>query len=360
MGNKFSGHATQHVFEHDLTKLNAIVNDVINEKDLFKNKDYNFLSEDVCSKYQVVLEEELSKHLKVDIKELGASLYILPKASDDKTKLTKFNMTKEQVCEKISNHYIKILYIMCLVKYVYSIESHGDLSVMGIIFKMIKVVDDLMEIRFCGLEHKKYTNVGKDAYKIDFSKLEGLKFFTEYFLSPEEASAFILLLKSVLNRDNANKFQESICAYISKQGAKDLKKLEAMIKTRYPKVRKLQCGGNLMLSVEKDNPIFQYEHCGAPMKVVVKLNTPHGKKVFKHYKQMKTTYKQNLENVYAIVHSIVEKKNGQFELKDINKQDLDAAIDKIKWEIKHFYLQSILDFQSLLDLAKESPNIHIT
>lgn len=361
MGNKFSGHANKHVFDHDLKKLNGIVNDVINEKDLFKNKDYNFLSEDVCNKYQVILEEELSKHLKIDIKDLGASLYILPRASEDKTKLTKFNLTKQQVCEKISNHYIKVLYIMCLVKYVYNLERHGDLSVMGIIFHMIKIVDDMMEIRFCGIQHKKYTDAGRDAYKIDFSTLQGLKFFTDYFLHPDEASTFIQIFKSVLNRDNANKLQDSMCHYIAKHGVKDMKKLEDMIKTRYPKTRKLQCGGShLMLSVEKDNPIFQYENCGAPMKVVIKLNTVQGKKVFKHYRQMKTTYKNNLENVHAILNTIVEHKHGQFELKDMNKQDLDAAIDKIKWEIKHFYLQSILDFQNLLDMAKESPNIHIT
>lgn len=363
MGNKISGHANKHVFEGDLSKLNAIVNDVINEKDLFKNKDYNFLSEDVCNKYQVILEEELSKHLKVEIKDLGASLYILPRTSDDKTKLTKYNLTKQQVCEKISNHYIKVLYIMCLVKYVYNLENHGDLSVLGIIFQMIKVVDDMMEIRFCGIPHKKYTNVGRDAYKLDFSKLQGLKFFTEYFLHPEEAHTFTQLLRSVLSRDNANKLQDAMCAYVAKHGIKDMKKLEDMIKSRFPKTRKLQCmhgGAQLMFSVEKDNPIFQYENCGAPMKVVIKLNTPHGKKVLKHYQQMKATYKANLDSVHAILNTIVEKKHGQFELKDMNKQDLDTAIDKIKWQIKQFYLQSILDFQNLLDMAKESPNIHIT
>lgn len=363
MGNKFSGHANKHVFEHDLSKLNAIVTDIINEKDLFKNKDYNFLSEDVCNKYQVILEEELSKHLKIEIKNLGASLYILPRMSDDKTKLTKYNLTKQQVCEKISNHYIKVLYIMCLIKYVYNLETHGDLSVTGIIFHMIKVVDDMMEIRFCGIPHKKYTDIGRDAYKIDFSKLEGLKFFTEYFLHPEEAHTFVSLLKSVLARDNANKLQESMCSYVAKHGIKDIKKLEQMIKTRFPKTRKLQCmrgGAHLMFSVEKDNPIFQYESCGAPMKVVVKLNTSHGKKVYKQYQQMKANYKSNLNNVHAILNTIAEIKNGQFELKDMNKQDLDTAIDKIKWEVKHFYLQSILDFQNLLDLAKQSPNIHIT
>ena len=54
-------------------------------------------------------------------------------------------------------------------------------------------------------------------------------------------------------------------------------------------------------------------------------------------------------------------KNGsQYELKDIDKNSLDQIIADIKLKVKVFYIQSIFDFQTLLDLAKATPNIHIT
>ena len=150
MGNTISGKLNhENIFEKELSKMNILINDIISNDDLFKNKEYNFLSQDVCENYQVVLEEELSKHLKLDIKSLGASLYIIPKHTDDTDiKLTKYKLTKKEVCNKISNHYIKILYIMCLVKYVYNLEKSGDLSIAGIIFRNIKIVDDMMQIYF--------------------------------------------------------------------------------------------------------------------------------------------------------------------------------------------------------------------
>ena len=98
MGNTSSQLPTHNVFNKELSMLNAIVNDIISDKDIFKNKSYNFLSENVCTNYQVILEDELSKHLKLDINALGTSLYILPKDENSNTKLTKYNLSKAQVC----------------------------------------------------------------------------------------------------------------------------------------------------------------------------------------------------------------------------------------------------------------------
>ena len=65
MGNVSSSRsADNNVFKNELTKLNHIVTSIINDKDLFKNSNYNFLSQEVCNKYQIILEDELSKHLK--------------------------------------------------------------------------------------------------------------------------------------------------------------------------------------------------------------------------------------------------------------------------------------------------------
>lgn len=353
MGNKISTHPQTNVFEQDLSKLNKVVNDIINDEDLFKNNHYNFLSQDVCKNFKIVLHEELSKHIKLDIKELGSSLYILPKDEDDEAPLTKHNLTKKQVCDKISNHYIKILYIICLAKYVYNTEKAGDLSIAGIVFRNIKIVNDMMQIVFCGLPHKDYTNKNNEPHKIDFSKLEGLSFFTKYFLPPDEANAFLGLLKAVLGRNSANQIAHHICKH-------NIKEFENTFKSRFPK-SKITCQkGGLHMYVEKDNPVFQSDYCGAPLKLVVKLDTKEGAKVLALYKKMKTNYSRNVEDINCILHKLVVKVNDIYELKDIDKSTLNKLVDEVSDKVKLFYIQSIFDFQNLLDTAKNTPSIHIT
>ena len=260
----------------------------------------------------------------------------------------------------------------------------GDLSIAGIVFRNIKIVDDMMQIYFCGMPHKNYHNKEpRTASKIDFSKLEGMKFFTHYFLDPEESYTFINILKNILARSSSNKIKQSMCEYLSEHGAKDYSALEKLYKIRYPN-EKLNCkhqhepimhqkGGNtqhaphaltdpkLLIYIEKENPIFLSDYCAAPIKLVVKLNTPEGKKLLAHYKKMLTAYEHNVASIYSYLTRMVHKNSHTkiYELKDIDKHELDMIIHDIKLKIKEFYIQSIFDFQNLLDMAKTTPNIHI-
>lgn len=355
MGNSISGHSESNVFKKELSKLNSIVNDIVSEEDMFKNRDYNFLSQDVCKNYQVVLQDELNKHLRLEIKELGTMLYILPKDGDDETKLTKYKLTKKQVCDKISNHYIKILYIICLIKYVYNLEKDGDLSIAGIIFRNIKIVDDMIQIHFCGLPHKDYGSDDSETYRIDFSKLEGLKFFTEYFLTHSESATFLAVLRSALARSGPGKVKHRMCASRS-----DVKDFATIYESRFK--QKLHCGGgaNLHLFVEKDNPIFLASYCAAPLRIAAKLSTHQGKAIHAQYNKMKGNYETSVKNIHGILDKLVYKSSlGSYELKDVSRPELNIIIEEVKTKIKTFYLQSIFDFQELLDIAKKSPSIHI-
>lgn len=347
MGNGFSGHKDKHIFEKELAHLNAIIHNILTEDDIFKNKDYNFLSQNICSHYQVVLESELSKHLKMDVKELGTALYLIPKNNT--------RISKQQICDKIINHYIKILYILCLVKYVYNLEERGDLSIAGIIFRNIKITHDLMEIYFCGLPHKNYTD--GSSHKIDFGKLAGMKFFLEYFLTPEESRVFTGTLQAILARSTPSKVQGAMC-----HDRDALKALESLYAEKF-KGKKLVCQKgaagpalNMTVFVQKDNPILLADYCGAPMKIVLKLNTVEGKKIYQHYLQMKKHFGTHLDNIKNIIDKIVDTKH---ELRDISKEKLNEIIADVKTCTKLFYLQSIVDFQNLLDMAKDTPNIHI-
>jgi hypothetical protein len=369
MGNSSSRSFDNNVFKTELTTINNIVTNIINEQDLFINSKYNFLSQDVCNKYQVVLEEELNKHLKIDIKALGTALYLIPK--NDETKLTNFNITKKEVCEKISNHYLKILYIITLIKYVYNIENNGDLSIAGIVLRNIRLLDDVMEVNFCDIKQVNYYNKtgDKKRYKIDFSNLEGFKFFVDFFLEKSEANAFLGVLKGILARSSKGDIKNRICNYQDNFNQKELHELQQLYLKRYNE--KLICNSSkgkfksnhipavtLDVFINKNNPIFSHNYCSSMKKLIIKTNTKEGREVMNLYKELKKNYDVNIANLETALNKlIVHQKDNKVSLKDIDKSTLDQIIFDVKTIIKVFYLQSIVDYQRLLDKAKLVPNI---
>ena len=372
MGNTASNTSqikTKHIFENELSELNAVVNNIINDEDLFKNKNYNFLSKDVCNQHYILMESELSKHLKVNLGELGMALYLIPK--HDEARIEKSKVNKKEICQKISHHYMKILYILCLIKYVYNLEQYGDFSISGIIFRNIKIVENIMEINFCNVPQKDYNKQVSDAYKMDFGKLEGLKFLTQYFLDNDESSAFIKVMRSLLARSGKSQVKSAFCKYATHGAVSNIKELEKMYLDKYNE--KLVCKDtedtpkegknkrlNLFMYVEKDNTIFSKEYCYEMHKLVIPLSSSNGKKVNNQYKVMKENYKNNISNIQRLLNMLVTKNaNGDFELKDVSQQELNDVIENVKTTIKTYYIQSILDYQLLLDIGKATPNINM-
>jgi hypothetical protein len=373
------------VFSNELSLLKGIVNKIINEKDMFHNKDYNFLSHDVCNQHYILLQQELDKHLKIELESLGTSIFVVPR-TDDNEKLTKLNLTKKQICQKISSHYIKILYIICLIKYVYDLEHNGDLSIAGIVFRNIKILDDIMEIDFCQIPHKDYQKAGKKITKIDLGLLEGITFFTQFFLEQEESKVFIGLMKSILSRKKQTGLANQICSAIQSKSLNpsEIQEMEKLYTSRFgnklvctPQSKVKQEPGteqtkdhtfelnrkqrvSLNVFIEKDNPIFASRMCYATNQLIVKLNTQEGKKVHEIYKQMKANYDTNIREIQKILDLLVFKDaNGEYVLKDIKSHELNNIITVVKTKIKIFYMQSILDYQKLFDTAKEIPNISL-
>jgi hypothetical protein len=359
MGNTKSSIKSQehHVFEKQLQKLNTIITHIIDNNDIFINKEYNFLSKDVCDKYQIILEEDLSKFLKLSINSLGSSMYLIPaNYSTSESKIT-----KKQVCERISNHYIKILYILSLVKYVYNLEKQGDMSIAGIIFRNIRILDDVMEINFCEMPHKQYKKTGEVSYRVDFKKLDGFHFFAQYFLNHEESHDFITVLKSILARDSPSKAAKEICQ------TGNIKAYEQLYKERFG-VKKLTCPKeirkrtavkvSLDIFVNKDNPVLAKEYCFSPRKVLIKTSTRDGSKVLRLYKEFLKNYERNVQKIQALLdHLVIKDGNTNYILKDIDKHKLDDIIYQVKDTIKVFYLQSFVDYQRILDAAKLTPSI---
>jgi hypothetical protein len=385
MGNKISL-ASHKVFEKDLQYLTTMVNAIIDDKNVFKNSDYNFLSKDVCERHTLVLEDELNKHLKVSLQTVGTSLYLIPNNdSNNKQTIKGTKHTKREICEKISNHYMKILYILSLIKYVYDIEHHGDYSIAGIIFRNIKVVDDIMAINYCSMPQKDYSQKTQ-SFKVDFSNLEGMSFLVDFVLSKQESKAFIDILRSILSRSPRGIVRQQACAFLKNKRLRkdDIRKVEELYQSRFGS--KLECplGGmssvsaqpgnslvvkaegenatkrpNLHIKIEKDNPVFLKDFCYNVREIVIMTDKPNNKPIVDAFKKMQKNYQQNIKAIEELMNRLVMKKGSVYELKDITKYELDDVVNEVKSCVKLFYIQSIMDYQRLLDIAKNIQTIEV-
>jgi hypothetical protein len=359
MGNKISI-ATANVFQEELKKVNELVNNVINDENTFSNPDYNFLSKDVCKRHTLVFESELNKHLKVSLNELGSGMFLIPNNDNSDS--------KQKICKKISSHYMKILYLLTLIKYVYDLEHHGDYSIAGIIFRNLKVEDDILSIKYCGIAQKDYsrgtTTDGMNDKRINFKQLEGLSFFVEYVLDKQESKVFMGAWRAILERKNKGIVKRQLCSLLNRKTFdKGLTaSLEEAYKTKYNDAILLGGSVDLLSSIAKDNPVFLRDYCYDVKQIVVRLGTESCKPVEKAVTTMKSNYQKNINSIEKIMQLLVDVKQRQtkeYQLKDLTKAELDTITDKTKSTICMFYIQSLLDYQNLLDIAKSNHSIQL-
>ena len=363
MGNSQSqtgkGQEKTGVFKKELESISHIIGNIVSEKDTFRNKNYNFLSEDVCKQHYILLQNELQKHLKVDLQSLGASLYIIPKSDEDK--LSKYNITKPELCQMISSHYVRILYILCLIKHVYNLERFGDMSIAGIVFRNIEIVDDMMKINFCQTPQKDPRKDFSHNTQIDLGMVEGINFFTEYILDREEANSFIKMMRYIFSRKR-KEFSEYICLLSARNKVtkKEFKEFEKSFSEGYTCSPQKGGSGIIDKNVEivPENPILSSNLCfSASNPIRLKINTKEGKKVLDKYNLMKKNYQANINEINKLLNMITTKEAGNYILRDIKKEHLDEIISEVKTRVKQFYIQSILDFHSVLDIAKTVPHL---
>jgi hypothetical protein len=325
-----------------------------------------------------VLEEELGRHLKVKLQTLGTGLYLIPTGDTAITSQGK-RISKKDICSKISNHYMRILYVLTLIKYVYDLEHHGDYSIAGIIFRNIKINDGLMSITHCSMPQKDYSHNTKDN-KIDFGTLEGMSFFVNYVMDKEEGKSFVDVLKAILSRGPRGEVRKTVCGMLAqkKLNVTLVRQVEQAFKDKYGS--ELQCANtpvasaqdqqlqamvnrklpNLFVRVERNNPVFLKDYCYNVNDVIVKTDSANNKIVMATFKKMQQNYKTNISNISGLMDKLVVKTgSGQYELRDIGKTELDVIVEDVKSTIKLFYIQSILDFQNLLDIAKNNQNIEV-
>ena len=281
--------------------------------------------------------------MKINISTLGKSIYLVPHNKD--------SSTKSQICEKISNHYMKILYLLTLIKYVYNIEN-TTVSMHDIIFKNIEVESNIIKIKFCKQQHKDYN--AKNNLKIDFSEMKGLYFLVKYVLTPKESRAFISVMRSLLGRHNKSSSQEAFCT----------SELSSVFQSKYKE--KLICTNvakplddsklpSLHIHIAQNNPIFSGKYCHSPEHMLIDLNK--NPKIEKLYTELQKNYYDNLKKINLLLDELIDKNENTYVLKDINKTTLDLLTEKIKHTIQIFYTQSLVDYQNLLDAGHKASHI---
>jgi hypothetical protein len=366
-GQSLLNKSNKNVFESELNKLDELISRIITSDDKFIDPNYNFLFEEVCSKYTILWEKELNNHLKVDLQNLSGSLYLIPKKDIVNTNEKEGDISKQELCKKISKHYVKILYIFTLVKTVYDLEHSGDNSIAGIIQRNVRNVNNIMELHYCSIPHKDYDL--KPADKINFEHLEGFKVFVEHFLTPVERYAFLEQFKAVFARKPRHKVLDAIC----QDTLVPLDVYEKIYEKRFTE-KKLHCKKdtsvskksvdhlNLMFEVVADNPVLHTHYCYSHKKLIIPLdsNEPHVQKVNELYKEMHKHYVTNVDNILAILLRLVDRvSHDKYKLKNISNDQLLDIIKDVKKNVVTFYIQSIIDYQVLLDEAKLVPNLDV-
>jgi hypothetical protein len=382
------------IFHKELSGINQIVNAVVDSQGFFKNNDYNFLSESVCNQHYILLHEELNKHLKVDLKMLGTSLYLIPKK--DEAKLQRYNLTKAELCQTITNYYIKILYTLCAIKSVYNLENHGQFSIAGIVFSNIHVIDGgLLQINYCKDQHK----YNYRDNRIDLGKhLEGIQFLSDFIMDDQEMKRFMTMLRSVFNR-NMTKLESQLCQFrklneMSQFEYDEIVKIipNKTIKSCHQVPQHIEGGGprynnrrisklhseisslsemspmsmsykspksrntNHDVVIGKHNPVFKKGMCHESDYVAIKTNSKEGKEAMNLYIKMRKNFENNISKIKGVVDNLVEYNNKQgFILRDIEKPVLDNIINTFKVNVQIFYLQSLIDYHYLLDFVKNMP-----
>lgn len=397
MGNSLSSSKSTHleneVFKKELKSLNDIVHNLINiDNKSFRNSSFNLLDKNSCDNYTFVLQNSLNKHLKMDLVAAKDSIFMIPTrdvitTKDIKTQDSK-DYTKQDLCSMIAQHYVRILRVLVLIKHVYDLEHSGDNSIAGITWRNIRKQGSLMEISFCNMTQKDYdenasayistgkgkgkANVEKQQIEtqhqnqnqqntIDFSKLSGLSYFCEHFLTGvEERKVFVAHLKSLLTKTPSSKIAKYASCRSDIYSGVFKGKCDKKIFDEFNKYIDKQTNSlDLDFVVASGNPILHENMCGQKEKIIVDLNG-NGKnknlklKLLADYGKLYRNYKKNINDMVDIVMEFVDIDNMQLKSIDINT--LIAIEKKVVKVISLFYVQTLVDYYALLETAKQIPD----
>lgn len=369
MGNTAStststGNRTQKVFAKELKSLSDTINSIISSDGTsFKDNSYNFLNEKSCRDFTIVLSHKLKKHLKVDLQGTHDSIYLLPK--QDEIYEDKRAYKKDNLCMMISSYYVRVLRILSLIRSVYDMEHSGDMSLAGITWRNIRRTPSVLQVFYCETSQ---TDANGNGRTVDFAQLPGLKLFVENFLTkPKERGVFLAHFQSMLDMVPVEKIAKYATCGNDLLSTKDYnnifgsEKCSTKISNEFQSFVERQNYArnpvNLKFTVHSGNLVFASQFCDKHQQYILidtSKKTESVKNVLRLYDVMYTNYTKNLANITGCVKEIVDVQT--FKLRNMDNHTLDGLERRVIKYISIFYLQTLADYQRLLEMAKKIPN----
>lgn len=349
------------IFTKEFEMLSGIVTSLINSRNMFNEEKYNFLSENVCDSFSLMLESELKKHLKVELKDLNDKVVFIKKT--DAVKIKDDYLDKNGLCKIITSHYTKILQLISLIKLVYDIEHNGEKSLAGITLRNISENGGILRIQYCNLAQKDPN--AKSGLLLDFSQLMGLKYFCDNFLDKKEKNTLLKNMKILLARDVEMKelsdrmicgdslIGKDVYGAILGKHAKGVKCNE-MKRTKFNETVSLQKEEDMMFAVAAMNPVLDKSVCAeSNVMMILKTNKVAWREVYGLYEKLQKDYVKNINAVLVIMNKLVSKVGNGFVLNNIGNDELDKLRIEAKTLISTFYIQTIINYHDLLESAKK-------
>lgn len=333
--------ATSSTFKKDLKTVNSLVDKILKNSE---NKDIN------CDDYTIVLESSLKKHLKLELEDLKDNIYIIPK--QDTIMTTKKSYKKRDLCKVISNHYLRIIKLVKLIKDVYDLENDGKHSIAGICIGNISIQDKIMRINYCETEQKDYDTGNLDS--VNFSRLAGLTNLCTNLLDEEEKNIILTDLNIITSKKDVHSCNNKLF------NSKDYNNILGNEKNKKNKKCQAIKLGDFNIKVVGKNPVISNEICMDKRFHLINLNRKNKDTKFLMYlyNKMHERYNKNLEASYNMLFHIINiDKYNNVSLKNIGNKELDEIERIAKYTLTKFYLESIVDYQKILEYALGLENL---
>lgn len=363
MGNITSTPVHKDIFKKELQGLNTLVTDLVTTDNLqFKKQKYKVAMKNICDSYNIVLESQLKKHLKVELKSLKDSIYLFPTRDAVHLKDGK-TVTKDDLCKLIGSHYHRILKLLVLVKHVYDVEHHGNNSLAGIIMNNINMTPNIFEMHFCDVSQK----MVHKGNGIDFSMLTGFQFLCNDVMSKTEKTLFLKTMRNLFARKNIDALAEHMACGDSLLSAADYKEFLQYTSAKHVACKQSVANNmqqfaetkeeNMYMFVAKNNPMLHDSElvCSDKRQLLIDISkkTKPIKELIKKYELLQDLYKKNIAEIVSSINKLVEKDlTGGYSLRDIDAKSLEDLEVNIKKLCVKFYIQTLVGYQSLLDFAK--------
>ena len=359
-----------------MQRLHHILTEILTEDGAkFKDPRYAFGTDgdDVCKDFNVLLESELRKFLKVELLNMRDNIYLVPRKEG--AHIGNKYLKKADLCKDIAGHYNRVFNMVVTIKQIFDIEKNalesGQHSIAGICLKNVRDTPSVMQIHYCGSiqrdtrkMQKKDSNGDADIKRIDFNELKGLKYFMDHILGgTREKNLFLRNLMNLLERRDKAKVDELFACgmdYIDGKTLSDNVSLGSIKRNdRLCKVASetADTSGHISsMMVNEGNPIFDLSMCSDQLSYIIDktaITRDERRKLEGLYNHMLKTYEKTLSDIVGFMDKlVVVSGRDKWELRDLNTDDVDALQKDLKRLVTLFFYTSLRNYHNLLDYAK--------